>query len=153
MASGFPSLKKRIYYLRNSCFRTLYLRKGMFTLTCHLMVLVLVLVLVMVSLKAAMGFLKPHFPMLESRLVASYLDELSLFKGTGEKACLAGFSVDSWNIGQRKYKDFLAVNKMYKRIQKANIACVEVPMWEYVQGPHYDDRQHLLDSVWVPDMV
>jgi len=53
-------------------------------------------------------------------LGASYLDELSLFKGAAEKKCLVGFSTDSWNIGQRKYKDFLAVHKMYKRVQKVD---------------------------------
>jgi hypothetical protein len=26
-----------------------------------------------------------------------------------------GFTTDAWNIGQKKYKDFLAVYKMYKR--------------------------------------
>ena len=55
---------------------------------------------------------------LHTNLRASYLDELSLFKGAGSKKCLVGFSTDAWNIGQRKYKDFLAVHKMYKRIQK-----------------------------------
>lgn len=35
-----------------------------------------------------------------------------------------------------KYKDFLAVYKMYKRVQKANIAAVEIPMWEVSQVPH-----------------
>ena len=58
----------------------------------------------------------------------SYLDELNLFKAA-EKKVLVGFTTDAWNIGQRKYKDFLAVHKMTKKIQKQNIACVEVPMW------------------------
>jgi hypothetical protein len=88
-----------------------------------------------------------------TKLGASYLDELSLFKGAAEKKCLVGFSTDSWNIGQRKYKDFLAVHKMYKQIQKANIACVEVPMWECNAGPHYDDLQRLFETFWIPDMT
>ena len=58
----------------------------------------------------------------------SYLDELNLFKAADKKV-LVGFTTDAWNIGQRKYKDFLAVHKMTKKIQKQNIACVEVPMW------------------------
>ena len=58
-------------------------------------------------------------------LKQSYLDELNVFK-TAEKRVLVGFTTDAWNIGQRKYKDFLAVHKMAKKIQKQNIACVEV---------------------------
>ena len=58
----------------------------------------------------------------------SYLDELNLFKAADKKV-LVGFTTDAWNIGQRKYKDFLAVHKMTKKIQKQNSACVEVPMW------------------------
>lgn len=61
-------------------------------------------------------------------LQQSYLDELNLFKAADKKV-LVGFTTDAWNIGQRKYKDFLAVHKMTKKIQKQNIACVEVPMW------------------------
>jgi len=86
-------------------------------------------------------------------MMASYLDELTLFKGASEKKCLVGFSTDSWNIGQRKYKDFLAVHKMYKRVQKANIACIEIPMWEVNTGPHYDDLQRLFETFWIPDMT
>jgi hypothetical protein len=55
----------------------------------------------------------------------SYLDELNIFKAA-EKKCLVGFTTDAWNIGQRKYKDFLAVHKMVKKIQKLNVACVDV---------------------------
>lgn len=61
-------------------------------------------------------------------LQQSYLDELNLFKAADKKV-LVGFTTDAWNIGKRKYKDFLAVHKMTKKIQKQNIACVEVPMW------------------------
>ena len=75
-----------------------------------------------------------------------------MFKNN-DKKCLVGFTTDAWNIGQRKYKDFLAVHKMTKKISKSNIACVEVPMWEIAQGPHYDDLQRLFESYWVPDMT
>ena len=61
------------------------------------------------------------------------MDDLNVFK-PAEKRVLVGFSTDSWNIGQRKYKDFLAVHKMTKMIQKMNIACVEVPCFEIAQG-------------------
>lgn len=40
---------------------------------------------------------------------------------------------------------------MVKRAQKNNLACVEVPMWEINQGPHFDDLQRLLESFWIPD--
>lgn len=61
------------------------------------------------------------------------------------------FSKDAWNIGQKKYKDFLAVHKMVKRMQKSNVACIDVSMWEIAQGPHFDDLQRLLESFWIPD--
>ena len=86
------------------------------------------------------------------RMSSSYLDELSVFKNSAKK-CLVGFTTDQWNIGQRKYKTFLAVHKMTKRIAKSNIACVEVPMWEITQGPHYDDLQRLFESFWIPDFT
>jgi len=41
-------------------------------------------------------------------LKASYLDDLNLFKSS-DKKCLVGFTTDAWNVGQRKYKDYLAV--------------------------------------------
>jgi hypothetical protein len=40
-----------------------------------------------------------------------------------------------------------------KRIQKSNTACVEVPMWEVAQGPHYDDLQRLFETFWIPDFT
>ena len=44
-------------------------------------------------------------------------------------------------------------SQMYKRVQKAGLACIEIPMWELVQGPHYDDLQRLFESFWIPDMT
>lgn len=57
------------------------------------------------------------------------------------------------NIGQKKYRNFLAANKMAKRIQKMNIPCVEMPLWEIANGPHFDDLQRLFESFWIPDMT
>lgn len=87
-----------------------------------------------------------------TKLKGSYLDELSLVNG-GSKKCLVALTTDAWNIGQRKYKEYLAVYKMAKKIQKNNIACVELPLWELSQGPHYDDLQRLFESFWIPDMT
>lgn len=42
------------------------------------------------------------------------------------KKVVVGFTTDAWNVGMRKYKDFLAVNKMAWKIQKLDIHCVEV---------------------------
>lgn len=42
---------------------------------------------------------------------------------------------------------------MYKKIQKSGTACIEIPMWEQVQGPHFDDLQRLFESYWIPDMT
>lgn len=83
---------------------------------------------------------------------ASYIDELSNFRNT-DKKCLLGLGTDAWNIGTKKYKDFLAVHHMVKKVQKMNIAAVEIPMWEVAHGPHYDELQRLFESFWVPDMT
>jgi len=102
---------------------------------------------------ALKGGLFPQPPRSQSALTAaSYLDELSMFRNA-DKKCLLGLATDSWNIGTRKYKEFLAVHNMVKKVQKSGIACVEVPMWECAHGPHYDDLQRLLESYWVPDMT
>eukprot|EP01035_Chromulina_nebulosa_P018475 gene18475-24187_t len=42
---------------------------------------------------------------------------------------------------------------MIKRLQKMNFPCVEMPLWEIAQGPHYDDLQRLFESFWIPDMT
>jgi uroporphyrinogen-III synthase len=83
---------------------------------------------------------------------SSYLEELANARGQ-ERKCLVGLTTDSWNIGTRKYKSFLAVHGMAKKIAKANVACVEVPMWECSHGPHFDDLQRILESFWIPDMT
>lgn len=36
-------------------------------------------------------------------------------------------------------------------MQKSNVACIDVSMWEVAQGPHFDDLQRLLESFWIPD--
>ena len=83
---------------------------------------------------------------------SSYLEELAS-ANEGEAKSLVGLATDSWNIGTRKYKSFLAVENMKKLIAKANVAAVEVPMWECSHGPHFDDLQRILESFWVPDMT
>lgn len=57
------------------------------------------------------------------------------------------------NIGQKKYRNFLAANRMIKRIQKMSFPCVEMPLWEIAQGPDFDELQRLFESFWVPDMT
>lgn len=37
---------------------------------------------------------------------------------------------------------------MAKQIQNNRVACVEIPMWEIAQGPHYDDLQVLPDNCY-----
>ena len=88
--------------------------------------------------------------------LGAFSDDLQLFRG-GEKKCLVGLTTDAWNIGEKVYKTQLAVHKMGKhtstliyipnfmsyfiysyihphacigkKIQKNNIACVEIPLW------------------------
>lgn len=94
---------------------------------------------------------KNDFNSISNRLYSSYLEDLTSGVFKSEKKILVGFTTDAWNIGQKKYKEFLAVHKMVKRIQKSNIACIDIPMWEISQGPHFDDLQRLFESFWVPD--
>lgn len=61
--------------------------------------------------------------------------------------------MDSWQIGQKKYKEFLAVYNMVRKLQKEKIAAVECPMWEITQGPHFEELQRLLESFWIPDFT
>lgn len=62
---------------------------------------------------------------LDSKMCMATFDEVNSAPSTN-KQIVVGFTTDAWNIGMRKYKDFLAVNKMEWKIQKLNIQCVEV---------------------------
>ena len=86
------------------------------------------------------------------RMSSTYFEQLTNAR-VQDKKCLVGLTTDSWNIGTRKYKSFLAVHGMAKKIAKANVACLEVPMWECSHGPHFDDLQRILESFWIPDMT
>lgn len=54
-------------------------------------------------------------------------------------------------MGTQKYKTFLAVNKMVKKIAATKISAIDIPMFEVAHGPHYDELQKLFNSFWVPD--
>lgn len=82
----------------------------------------------------------------------SYFDDISIFKSSDKKV-LIGFTTDIWNVGQKKYKNFLSVSKMVRQIQKQKLPCVEIPLWEISQGPHFDDLQRLFETFWIPDMT
>ena len=86
------------------------------------------------------------------QLKESYFDDVSLLKSADKKSII-GFTTDFWNVGQKKYKNFLPINHMIKRIQKLNYPCVEIPLWEIQQGPHYEELQKLFESFWIPDMT
>ena len=45
---------------------------------------------------------------------------------SSSKKIVVGFTTDAWNVGTRKYKDFLAVHKMTWKMQKHDLHCVEV---------------------------
>ncbi|KAJ1391932.1 hypothetical protein B484DRAFT_283890, partial [Ochromonadaceae sp. CCMP2298] len=86
------------------------------------------------------------------RFSSSYLDELNVFKT--EKKILVGITTDAWNVGQKKYREFLAVSVMLKRLQRAGgCGVVEVPLWEISQGPHFDMLQGMFESFWIPDFT
>lgn len=118
---------------------------------CHLIRIVLFFVLPTFIRSFIIRSLRSPTPLSTCKLQASYIDQQINFR-TGEKKCLVGLSTDQWNIGQGKYKELLAAHKLAKRIQQNNIACIELPLWEMTQGPHYDDLQRLLESFWIPDM-
>lgn len=82
----------------------------------------------------------------------SYFEELNVFKNS-EKKVLVGFTTDSWNVGTQKYKSFLAVNKMVKKIAQTKISAIDIPMFEVAHGPHYDELQRLFESYWIPDFT
>lgn len=42
---------------------------------------------------------------------------------------------------------------MARRLQQSSFACVETPMWEITQGPHYDALQALFETYWIPDFT
>ena len=48
------------------------------------------------------------------------------FSSDNAAKTLVGFTTDGWNVGMRKYKDFLAVHKMVNRVQKQDVQCIEV---------------------------
>ena len=48
------------------------------------------------------------------------------FSSSSAAKTLVGFTTDGWNVGMRKYKDFLAVHKMVSRVQKQDVQCIEV---------------------------
>ena len=60
---------------------------------------------------------------LDSNRVTS--EEVNFSSTTGPKPSV-GFTTDGWNVGMRKYKDFLAVHKMVSRVQKQDVQCIEV---------------------------
>lgn len=85
--------------------------------------------------------------------MSSYFDDISIFKSSTEKRTLIGFTTDAWNVGTKKYRDYIAAHQMSRFIQKKSVPSVDIPMWEINQGPHYDDLQRLFESFWIPDMT
>ena len=62
----------------------------------------------------------------DRRLCSLYSDMTSFEASTSSSKILVGFTTDAWNIGMRKYKEFLAVHKMTWKIHKQDVRCVEV---------------------------
>ena len=55
-----------------------------------------------------------------------FSSEEVIFSSNNAAKTLVGFTTDGWNVGMRKYKDFLAVHKMVSRVQKQDVQCIEV---------------------------
>ena len=53
------------------------------------------------------------------------IDDMNSSKAARENI-LVGFTTDAWNVGMRKYKEFLAVYKMIWKVQNHDVQCVEV---------------------------
>ena len=53
------------------------------------------------------------------------MDDVNSSKAVRENI-IVGFTTDAWNVGMRKYKDFLAVYKMVWKVQNHDVQCVEV---------------------------
>jgi hypothetical protein len=90
-------------------------------------------------------------PFSKTKLSLSYLDDMNVFHS--QKRALVGLTVDSWQVGLKKQKEFLPVYNMARRLQQSSLACVETPMWEITQGPHYDALQNLFETYWIPDFM
>ena len=59
------------------------------------------------------------------RINKATFNDVNSLSSTGTKI-VVGFTTDAWNVGMRKYKDFLAVHKMAWKMQKHDVQCVEV---------------------------
>ena len=82
----------------------------------------------------------------------SYLEDLTSFK-SNEKKIMVGYTVDSWNVGTQRIKNFLAVHKMIKKLASNKFAAIDIPMFEIAEGPHFDELQKLFESYWIPDFT
>jgi hypothetical protein len=47
------------------------------------------------------------------------------------------YEQDAWNIGRKQYKELLPVHQMAAQVQRFNVACVEMPLWQVVNGPDH----------------
>ena len=70
-------------------------------------------------------------------------NEVNSHSSTGTKI-VVGFTTDAWNVGMRKYKDFLAVHKMAWKVQKHDVRCVEVRNWSRSFSKKLIHRQTLM---------
>ena len=91
--------------------------------------LYVVVVLALMTCTIGMMILNPRLQKtstrtrLPLRMSSAYFEQLTNAR-VQDKKCLVGLTTDSWNIGTRKYKSFLAVHGMAKKIAKANVACL-----------------------------
>lgn len=69
--------------------------------------------------------LLPKSPSSSFRINMATFDEVNSPKVANSKI-LVGFTTDAWNVGMRKYKEFLAVHKMTWKVANHDVQCVEV---------------------------
>ena len=82
-------------------------------------------VVVIVSESCSHALRASFFRLMRGQMKQAALNNMHSSEAVRENI-IVGFTTDAWNVGMRKYKDFLAVYKMIWKVQNHDVQCVEV---------------------------
>lgn len=82
-------------------------------------------VIIVVSESCSQAFRASFCRQIPDQMKQATMDDVNSSKAVRENI-IVGFTTDAWNVGMRKYKDFLAVYKMIWKVQNHDVQCVEV---------------------------
>ena len=82
-------------------------------------------VIIVVSASCSQAFRASFCRLIPDQMKQATIDDVNSSKADKENI-IVGFTTDAWNVGMRKYKDFLAVYKMIWKVQNHDVQCVEV---------------------------